>query len=402
MQLNSLTFAYPDTPGEIRAEITTRLAGSEAPAETFLLSTCLRIEVLVAGDRRRLDEVAAELLGIDDPTAHGVVLSGEQAVAHIFGVAAGLESPILGEREILTQFRQALAAAEESGSVTGLFAKLLETAVSVGRQARELLPDSPHDSMAAVAAQVVGAFDRVAVLGSGLMAQSVVMGLFGLPAPPEVTVVARTPENVTIPGVEVWPMSRAAEAIGSFPAVVSATSAKQRLIPDDELAAALGRRRGTVMLVDMAMPPDLLPPDGAPVTYVDIDHLASKAARRARRHDADAMVAAAAADAYRRFTDHYAVGPVIGGLMRTADDIVDRAVDRFAGRLGGADDAALLRQAAHTVARTLLAAPVSYLRSSDRPAEAVDMLAEAFGQRKTDAEDGASVDTLRRAPGDPT
>jgi glutamyl-tRNA reductase len=65
--------------------------------------------------------------------------------------------------------------------------------------------------------------------------------------------------------------------------------------------------------------------------------------------------------------------------MRSADEIVDRTVDRFIGRLGGGDDDKLLRQAAHTVARTLLASPVSYLRSADRPAEAVDLIAAAFG-----------------------
>lgn len=378
MHVSSATFAYPDTPGVIRAGLTAHLLGETLPTDTYLLSTCLRIELIVAGEMDRLEEVAEQVLGTG--LGHGVARTGEDAIAHAFRVAAGLESPILGEREILTQFRQALAQAEEAGSVTGLLAKLLETAVAVGRQARELLPESPHDSMAAVAAQVVGASDRVAVLGSGLMAQSVVMGLFGLPAPPAITVVARTPENVTIPGVEVWPMSRAAEAVADFPAVVSATSAKQRLIPDRDLADAIARRSGrTLHLVDMAMPPDLNPPPGSEVVYIDIDDLAAKAARRARRDDADAMVAAAAADAYRRFSDHHAVGPVIGGLMRSADAIVERTVDRFAGRLGGGDDTAVLRQAAHTVARTLLAAPVSYLRSADRPSEAVDVVAEAFG-----------------------
>jgi glutamyl-tRNA reductase len=379
MHLNCVSFSYPSTPGEVRADLANALRRNVETSGTFVLATCLRIEVAVAGDRRRLDEVATTLFGDPAYLDHGVIRSGEAAIAHLFRVAAGLESPILGEREILTQFRQALADAEERGSVTGLTAKLLETAVAVGRQARELLPDSPHDSMAAVAAQVVGGADRVAVLGAGLMAQAVVMGLLGLPAPPDVTVVARTPENVAIPGVTVRAMTAASEVIATFPAVVSATSAKQRLIPEAELAEALARRRDTLTLVDMAMPPDLLPPPGAAIRYVDIDELAGKAARRPRGEDADAMVNAAAAEAYRRFTDHHAVGPVIGGLMRAADEIVDRTVDRFAGRLGQGDDDRLLRQAAHTVARSLLASPVSYLRSGDRPAEAVDLIAAAFG-----------------------
>jgi glutamyl-tRNA reductase len=379
MHLTVVSFSYPSTPGEVRADLTAALRREVDSYDTFVLATCLRIEVAVAGDRQRLDEVATLLFGDPSCLGHGVVRSGEAAIGHLFRVAAGLESPILGEREILTQFRQALAEAEGRGSVGGLTAKLLETAVSVGRQARELLPDSPHDSMGAVAAQVVGSADRVAVLGSGLMAQSVVTGLLALPAPPDVTVVARSPENVTIPGVTVRAMTAASVILETFPAVVSATSAKQRLIPESELAEALARRTDVLTLVDMAMPPDLLPPPGAAVHYVDIDELAGKAARRPRRNDADAMVSAAAAEAYRRFADHHTLGPVIGGLMRTADEIVDRTVGRFIGRLGLGDDDQVLRQAAHSVARTLLASPVSYLQSGDRPAEAVDVIAAAFG-----------------------
>lgn len=378
MHLTSVSFSYPSTPGDVRAGLTTALQHGVAPDDTFVLSTCLRIEVATAGDRHRLDEVATMLFGDPGCLGHGVVRSGEAAIAHLFRVAAGLESPILGEREILTQFRQALADAEGRGSLSGLTAKLLEAAVSVGRQARELLPESPHDSMAAVAAQVVGGAERVAVLGSGLIARSVVMSLLGLPAPPEVTVVARTPEKLNIPGVTVRSMSATSEVIETFPAVVSATSAKMRLIPEAELVEALARRSDPLLLVDMAMPPDLLPPQGVPIRYVDIDELAGRAARRPRSDDADAVVGAAAAEAYRRFADHHTVGPVIGELMRKADETVDRVVDRFAGRLGLGSDERILRQAAHSVARALLASPVSYLRSGDRPAEAVDLIATAF------------------------
>lgn len=379
MHVSSLSFAYPEVDSPTRAELTQRLLQRGTPPGVFVLATCLRLEIAVEGEGSVLEEAAIDVFGEGAPIGKGHTSVGEDAVHHLFRIAAGLESPILGEREIHTQFRQAVAQAEDEG-LGGLMAKLLENAVAVGRQARELLPDSPHDSMAAVAAQVVGPEDRVAVLGSGMMATSVVMGLLGLPAPPDITVVARTPDRVPpLGGVEVWPFDRAAQALGSFPAVVSATSAKHRLIADEALIAVLADRSTPLVLVDMAMPPDFSPPEGSPVRYVDIDDLARIAARRPRKDDADAMVAAAAGDAYRRLSDHHAVGPVIGGLMQTADAIVDQTVGRFAGRLSTDGDRDLLRQTAHTVARTLLSGPVSYLRSTDRPAEAVDTIAEAFG-----------------------
>ncbi|MEX0825838.1 MAG: hypothetical protein WD184_03625 [Acidimicrobiia bacterium] len=378
MLVSSITFSYPAVDGSVRAELARRLIGAPQLDDVFVLSTCLRIEVVAVGDETRFEDVLTSLFdGVD--TSVGNTRRGEEAVHHLFRVAAGLESPILGEREILSQFRQSVVASGQADRVAGLFTKLLETAVSVGRQARELLPGSPHASMAAVAAQVVGGHRRVAIIGSGLMSTAVVTGLQGLPAPPEIVVVSRNPEKVSLGGVEVWPFERAVEALATFPAVVSATSAKYRPLADEEFERAVRSRTDRLLLLDMAMPPDFAPPASTPVDYVDIDMLARMADRRPRSRDADAMVAASAADAFRGITDHHTLGPVIGGLTRTADDLVDRVVDRFSGRLAAEGDRDVLRQAVHTAARTLLAGPIAYIRSSDRPEEAIDVIAEAFG-----------------------
>jgi glutamyl-tRNA reductase len=135
----------------------------------------LRIEVAVVGTRSQLEQAAENLFGDRSAIEAASVRVGERALEHLFRIAAGLESPVLGEREILTQFRQSAQQARERGTgEDGLLLKLLDTAVSVGRQARQLLPESPHDSMAAVAAQIVGGADRVAILGSGVMARAIV------------------------------------------------------------------------------------------------------------------------------------------------------------------------------------------------------------------------------------
>lgn len=345
-----------------------------------MLSTCLRVEMAVPGDEGALVKAIRDLFGDLGEEAAPQIRRGERAVAHLFRIAAGLESPILGEHEILTQFRQSLIEAEESGQVQGVFARVLETAVATGRQARELLPNSPHNSMAAVAAQTVGAADRVAVLGSGVMATAVVDGLMQLPAPPRITVLARNPEKVVDrPEIEVISLERAADVISGFPAVVSATSAKHRLIDDSTIASAVATRTEPLLIIDMAMPPDFRVPAGNGITYIDIDYLARLADRRSRSDEADAMVASAAAEAYRKYRDHHEVGPVIGNLMKSADEIVDAAVRRFSGRLSDGADVEVVRQTAHTVARTLLAGPVNYLKGEDRVPEAIDIIADAFG-----------------------
>lgn len=379
MHVSSLSFAYPAVEGSTRADLTRRLLAGSPVSGAFVLSTCLRIEVVVAGDEDQLMTAIERIFAGPIDVQQGALRYGEDAVRHVFRVVAGLESPILGEQEILTQFRQAVIAAEAAGTIDGLLVKLLETAVSAGRQARDLLPGSPHDSMAAVAAQVVGGFERVAVFGSGTMSTAVVHGLQNLPAPPDVVVVARHPEKVSLVGVDVWSFDQAIDALSTFPAVVSATSAKHHPVPDEDMHRALLTRTAPLTLVDMAMPPDFALPDGVPVEYVDIDMLARMTDRRPRSGEADAMVAAAAADAYRSITDHHAIGPVIGGLTASADELVERIVERFSGKLAHEDDRAVVRQAAHTAVRTMLASPIAYLRSGDRPAEAVDIIAEAFG-----------------------
>jgi glutamyl-tRNA reductase len=379
LELSAASFSYPDHDGAVRAEVAGSLLRGATLDKGFVLSTCLRVEVAVPGAEDLLNEALSGLFGETIPVEPHI-RSGEAAATHLYRIAAGLESPILGEQEILTQFRQTLITDEEAGRVDGLFARLLESAVSVGRQARDLIPGSPHNSMAAVAAQAVGAAPRVAVLGSGIMATAVVEGLMLLPAPPQVTVVARNPEKVVDrEGVEVLPFEQARAVIEEFPAVISATSAKHRLVDDRSLSAAVSGRRQPLLLIDMAMPPDFRPTVGDDITYIAIDDLARMADRRPRTDEADAFVESAATEAYRHYREHHELGPLIGGLMSTADEIVDNAVRRFAGRLGDPADEAILRQSAHTVARTLLAGPVSYLKTADRAPEAIDVIADAFG-----------------------
>lgn len=381
MEISAASFAYPQHEGAFRARLADRLAGAGGVRQGFLLSTCLRVEIAVPGPETLLTETLHDLFGdLIDGDVQPRVRFREEAVDHLYRVAAGLESPILGEQEILTQFRQGLIEAESSGRVEGVFARLLETAVATGRQARELLPGSPHNSMAAVAAQAIGTSSRVAVLGSGIMATAVVEGLALLPAPPEITVVARNPEKVADRGeIEVLSFETAEETLRNFPAVISATSAKHRLIDDASLAGVVAARKDPLLLIDMAMPPDFKPPEGANVTYLDIDDLARMADRRSRSEEADTLVATSAADAYRQYRDHHEIGPLISGMMQSADLLIEETVRRFSGRLRNPEDETALRQAVHTVARKLLAGPVGYLKKEDRSVEAIDVIADAFG-----------------------
>ena len=386
MAIAGASFAYPNISSEKRAELATRLLDERTNCNALVLNTCLRLEVLVEGDVDALGYALSTLFDESPDMAAAAVRCDSEAVIHLFRVVAGLESPIIGEQEILLQSRVAIEQFHESGQPSGLFWRLLQESIAIGRQARDLLPESPHASLAAVAAQTVGRAERVAVLGSGAMSSAVVSAVADLPAPPPITVVARTPDRVTATGVEVWTFDKAAVVLRDFPAIISATSSRHHPVADLEVQQALDDRRSSGVLIDMAMPPDFRIPAGSDLAYIDIDDLARMAGRRTRMDNADDMVESAAVCAYRRFTTHGQVGPVISAMTISADIIVGEVAERFARRLGGDDDAAVLRHAVHNATRTLLAAPIGYVKSAGTTSDDIQAVASAFGVGIPDGE----------------
>lgn len=381
MAVTCASFAYPEIDTDGRARVAARLAEAAPIPGCFILSTCLRIEVAAPVPRDTLVRTLETVLG-DSSAAIPVVRSGREAVSHLFRIAAGLESPVLGEREILTQYRQALLNAADAADLDGNFAKLLQCGIGAGRRARELMPARPHDSLGSVAAELAATADRVAILGAGDMAMAVLRGLAALPVPPKAVILARRPEHVRADMAEIWSFDRLGEALAEFPAVISATSASTQLMSQADLAGVIGDRTEHLTLIDLSMPPDFAAPAGSSVTHYDIDHIARIAAARPRPADADAAVADAAAKAFRRFIGHNQVGPLVGRLMADADATVDAAVERFRHRLSNPEDAAILRQAAHTVARSLMARPVAHLNAAETDALDIEAIARAFQPRR--------------------
>lgn len=352
---------------------------TETGEQAFLLSTCLRLEVLVPGDGADLERVLKTLHSEWAEAASGIRRSDGDALHHIYRVAAGVESPVVGEVEVLAQVRESVGVAREAGALYGSFRSLVEGAISAGRAAREELPESPHGSFAAIVAQLVGPHGEVAVFGAGTMARSVVTALQYLPAPPEIAIYVRRPDELAIDGVAVRSMADAVEALHSFPAVVSATSAQHRLFSVSEMRSAIGDREKPLTLVDLAMPPDFEPADIEGIRYIGIDELADRAHQLPRSFAADTVIAEAAVEAISRVRNHEKAGPVISALMVEARRAVAEEVNRFAGRLTEPNDRAVLEQLASTVAKRILHKPVSYLSSGEEGNEASDVIARAFG-----------------------
>jgi glutamyl-tRNA reductase len=362
-ELTVVSLAWPAVATEHRSR---SVECARSTDTQFVVSTCLRHDLAQLSPAHHTEAVVRLVDGVDGAVVH----REEDAAVHLFRVAAGLESPVLGEREVWTQFRKAVAFAKEGGAVPGLFVRLLDRAVAAGREARELLPVRPHDSMGSLAADVVTDFDVVAVFGSGIMARAVVESLLARPRPPRVVVVARRPDAITMPGVEVRPFGDARAVLGRVDAVVSATSATTRPLRDDTVAEVLAERRDPLTIVDLAMPPDFAPPDAAGVRYVDIDDLADLAGHQPGAPVAEAFVAAQAVGAYRRLRDHAASAPLIRDLVDLADSVVEEVVRRYSGRVD-ADAGAVLHQAVRAATRRVLADPIAFIHHADAAERAV-------------------------------
>jgi glutamyl-tRNA reductase len=382
MRLTSLSFAHPEVHSDLRAKLS--MPGNALHhaygrlhtkgLQAFLMSTCLRVEVVWADGPEATSDVLACLYGDGSPSGLGEVRSDAAALRHLCRVAAGLDSPVIGEPEVLGQFRHAVSVGQEVSGSLGRLGRVLEAAIGIGRSTRRLLGDVPRGSLAALAARAAAPFGRVAILGAGAMARAAAACLDGV----EVTIFARQPRSVA--GRETLAWEGVAKALACYPAVISTIPGEVPLLSDDVIAAAFAFRKEPLLLIDLGMPPGFAPPgDGETVRYLGVDEVASSVKDRPSV-EAEERVLDDAAAAWRRLTAPDRVGMVIGTMVEQAEKAVTEEVARFATRLSQAEDPErVLRQLAHRVARRVLHPPISFISSTERGSEAIEVLAEAFG-----------------------
>lgn len=373
-ELTSLSFAHPEVPAVARGSLTLDGPRFEAAhsrllargLDAFLLSTCLRVEIIWAGGNDLVGDQLATIYGRAEMAGRGTVRTGEDAFAHVCRVAAGLDSPQVGEPEVLAQFREAMSVWRRQGGGNGL-GKTLDSALGVARVVRRRLGDRPPGSLAGMAAAMIAPHQKVAVLGNGGMARSAVRSL----GDADVTVFARHP-----PEVDGRHLDELSHHLGGFDAVISAVPGGEGVLTADNTGAMSGRTE-PLLLIDLGMPPAFDPVDLAPaIRYVGVDDLASNGSE-----SADVTVERALVDgvarAWSRLAAPNRAGELIATILETAEMAVNEEVERFGSRLPAQEERAL-QQLAHTVARRVLHSPISYLGST-QDEETVEVLAKAFG-----------------------
>ena len=310
---------------------------SEGGREAVVLSTCNRTELYLACDDAdgAVGDCVAALAELEPDVEPALYrLRDEAAGLHLFRVAAGLDSLVPGEGEILGQVR----AAYEAGTTGPLLDRLFRQALHAGRKVRAQTaigesPASVSSAAAALAEQVFGdlAGRSILVVGAGKISGQAARNLVSRDA--EILFVAnrsseRGEELASSFDAEAVPLERIGEELAKADVVVSSTSAPGYVLDAATVAEAMRDRRGRqLLLIDLAVPRDLDPAihdlDGC--YLYDIDDLESIVAetllgRRREAERAETMVAAEA----QKFHEWHAsldVVPAIASLRARAEEI---------------------------------------------------------------------------------
>jgi glutamyl-tRNA reductase len=382
--------------------------------EGVLLSTCNRVELYAAGDRDaapppsdQLVSFLAECRGLDAGLL-APVLCGERdeaVVRHLFRVAAGLDSMVLGEPQIVSQVKQAWTIAQESrttGPLTGeMFQAALRTAkrvaseTALGRERISIPSIAVSDFVSGVFARLDD--KKVLLIGAGKMARETLRYLRDAGAR-DVTIVNRTLDRAVSLAAELQARPAALDALAaelaSTDLVVSTTGSTEPVVTLDFFRrVAASRTNRPLVVLDLAIPRDFDPRIGecADVWLYSVDDLgkACEANRSSRQRQMPAAVAIIDEETRRFMGDlhHRSTAPVIERLRAGWSETGDAELQRLFRRLPQLDEAsrAEIRQSFERYAAKMLHSPLASLREESRsgpPHGLLDALKRLFDLRE--------------------
>lgn len=353
-----------------QVKIVDRVLQSPLVTEAMVLSTCNRVEVYAVveafhGGLSAIGQVLSDHSGMSmgELTKHAYVRYSEAAVEHLFAVASGLDSAVVGEQQVLGQVRRSYSAAEANRTVGRVLHELAQRALSVGKRVHsETSIDAAGASVVSVALGIaerklggLGAKTAV-VIGAGSMGalSSAHLTRAGIG---KVHVLNRSlaraqrlAGKIRQSGVlaEARTLDRLAEVLTDADVVVSCTGAVAPVVSlaDVHHALATARRDETtrpLVICDLGMPRDVDPAvAGLPgVWLIDVERVQ----REPSAHAASADVAAARHIVATEVAGYLAgqrmaeVTPTVTALRQRAADVVEAELLRLDNRLPGLDSA---------------------------------------------------------------
>ena len=338
------------------------LCDSEHVSEAVVLSTCLRTEVYAVVERfhdgladiERFFRSCSSAMGTDSPPLSELLSCwiDDAAVSHLFEVAAGIDSPVLGEGEILRQVRTAAELARQEHAAGRVLGPLFRHAVEAGKRVRtetaiaQGTTSLAHAAVALAADHLEGglAGRSVLVIGAGEMGAGFSKALAQPVGPARVVVANRSAERAAAvaeqSGAQAVGLSKLDEELARADLVLTSTAA-----PDVVLDVARVRRTmrsrpdRPLLVVDVAVPRDVDPAvaDLEGVSLLDVEDVRRFAeARMSTRRGEIPAVRAVLTEELERYRASYAArsaAPVVAALRMRAETIRRAELDRQRARL---------------------------------------------------------------------
>ena len=411
-RLVCLGLSHRTAPVELRERIGALGPGAErcpGVVEHAALETCYRVELYAAlssgveDARDELIEALSGLHGVEREllSDHLYVHSGDDAVRHLCRVAAGLDSLVLGESEILGQVGDAFEAGTAASTVGPGLSLLFRAAITSGRRARSETAIGANaataSSMAlALAEGVLGDLreKRALVLGAGRIGLQTLKALQGRDVQ-QIAVVNRTHgRTVDVAerfGVAARGLDELEDVLAWADAAVTATASENPVVRTEAVRRAMSQRQERpLVIVDLAVPADVERTAGevSGVRLFDVDDLRvglddTMSARLGEIPRVEAILEEEVESFRRRYLE-LEVEPLVAALRRQAEEIREQEVGRTLRDLGDVDPATAERieHLSRTLVKKLLHEPTVRLREragAGDSDEVADAVRELFG-----------------------
>ncbi|MFJ1703324.1 glutamyl-tRNA reductase [Kitasatospora sp. NPDC088346] len=394
--------------GDVPVRLLHDAAATATVGEAALVNTCNRIELYADVDKFHAGVAELSLLlahhsGVDleELTSHLYVHYEDRAVHHLFSVACGLDSMVVGEGQILGQLRDALARAQEEHTAGRGLNELFQQALRVGKRAHsetgidkagQSLVTFGLEQIAEQAGEIAG--KRALVVGAGSMS-SLAAATLVRSGVTDLLVANRTGARaerlVEILGgaARTVDFAKVPEVLADVDLVISCTGAAGVVIGTAEVAEAVATRRpGTPLaFLDLAMPRDVdHDVHGLPgALLVDLESLSHAHAATPGAGDVDAVTTIVADEvaAFAAAQRAARIAPTVVALRSMASDLVSSELARLESRLPDLDDRsrAEITQTVRRVVDKLLHAPtvrVKQLAAEPGGASYAEALRELF------------------------
>ncbi len=284
--------------------------------EATILSTCNRTEIYCASQTPALEHTLAWLAGSGGVSpallrSHTYTLEGDQAARHVFRVASGLDSMVLGEPQILGQMKDAVRAADGAGAMGSTLHQLFQRTFAVAKEVRSSTEIGAHSiSMAAASVRLAGqlfedlAKIKILFVGAGEMIDLAATH-FAARNPALMMIANRTTERgealaqkFGAHNAQTMPLADLPARLHEFDAVISCTASVLPIIGLGAVERAVKlRKRRPIFMIDLAVPRDIEPEVKAlPDIYLyTVDDLAQvvqtgKESRRAAVAEAEVII----------------------------------------------------------------------------------------------------------------